>query len=356
MEATNLGLLVDTAIHGDDAFSRLDETDDAIFYSRDRFVCHLDTVALGTVSRLIGKLVIEQRPRILDLMASWDSHLPKGLEAQEVIGLGLNEHELAKNPRLTEWIQHDINQDPRLPFESDRFDLVLNVVSVDYLTRPLEVFSEVARVLKPGGVHLVFFSNRMFPEKAVKVWSQATESERVQMVRYFFSQSGGFLPPRVYSSIGKPRPCDDKYAHTGLPSDPVYLVYAEKPGKDPARAARPSPAAESADAQNTKEQFERRKAEIKTSLRCPHCGRRMKKWAVPQSPFTEWDNEFMYICFNDACPYLERGWQVMQDQGNFGLSYRCMYNPERDTCMPVPVRNLKALRESIVEEEAKHGS
>ena len=44
------------------------------------------------------------------------------------------------------------------------------VSSVDYLTRPREVFAEVHRVLAPGGVFLVAFSNRVFAEKAVAVW------------------------------------------------------------------------------------------------------------------------------------------------------------------------------------------
>ena len=36
-------------IFGADAFSRLDESDDLEFYSRDRFVSHLDSLALSTV-------------------------------------------------------------------------------------------------------------------------------------------------------------------------------------------------------------------------------------------------------------------------------------------------------------------
>jgi len=351
MQGVKKEVLIDAALREPDAFSRPDETDDAAFYGRDRMVNHLDATALGTVTDWIGRLVIEEHPRILDLMASWDSHLPADLDPAEVVGLGLNANELAHNPRLTERVLHDLNREPRLPFADDRFDVVLNVVSVDYLTRPLEVFADVVRVLKPGGVHLVFFSNRMFPRKAVKVWSQATEVERVRLVHRFFEQSGGFLAPASAESIGKPRPRDDKYAHTGLPSDPVYLMYAEKPGRDPSRPERPRVVVDSTEGPTGQEEFERHRAEIKSSLRCPHCGEKMKKWMVPQSPFTQWDNEFMYICFNDSCPYLEGGWRAMQEQGNGGLSYRCMYNPERDTCMPVPVHNLMALRESIVEDE-----
>jgi hypothetical protein len=57
----------------------------------------------------------------------------------------------------------------------------------------------------------------------------------------------------------------------------------------------------------------------------------------------------MYICFNDACPYYVRGWDKMCSQGNRGNSYRLMYNPEKDTTLPIPVPSPKALREGIVE-------
>ena len=85
-----------------DAFSRLDETDDREFYSLDRFVSHLDSLARSTVEKIIGDLVVEERPVILDLMAGWDSHLPEGIQPARLVGLGLNENELQRNKSLTE--------------------------------------------------------------------------------------------------------------------------------------------------------------------------------------------------------------------------------------------------------------
>jgi hypothetical protein len=74
----------------------------------------------------------------------------------------------------------------------------------------------------------------------------------------------------------------------------------------------------------------------------------MLKWAVPQTPFTEWDVPYMYICFNDDCPYLVRGWRAMERQGMGGFSYRAMYNPSSDAFYPVPVASLRALRDGII--------
>lgn len=45
----------------------------------------------------------------------------------------------------------DLNVNPKLPFEDNSFDVITNVVSVDYLTKPIEVFKEMRRILKPGG-------------------------------------------------------------------------------------------------------------------------------------------------------------------------------------------------------------
>ena len=80
MQGVRKEVLIDAALREPDAFSRPDETDDAAFYGRDRMVNHLGATALGTVTDWIGRLVIEEHPRILDLMASWDSHLPADLD------------------------------------------------------------------------------------------------------------------------------------------------------------------------------------------------------------------------------------------------------------------------------------
>jgi SAM-dependent methyltransferase len=336
-------------IFGKDAYSRLDESDDLEFYSRDRLVSHLDSLALSTVEKLIGTLVVEESPAILDLMAGWDSHIPGDLRSREAVGLGLNENELRENKVLSEAVIHDLNKDPYLPFPDNRFDAVVNTVSVDYMTKPAEVFKEVGRVLKPGGLFLVIFSNRMFPEKAVKVWREAGEEERVLLVEDFFKEAGLFEKPSVFLSKGKPRPKDDPYAHLGIPSDPIYAVYADKKGGDPLRKPRPEVIISYGEPLD-KETLERRKKTIKHSLCCPHCGEKMRKWAVPDNPFeVTWDNDFMYICFNDACPYYVRGWDFMYREGHRGSSYRLMYNPEKDCCMPIPVPTPRALRESIIE-------
>jgi SAM-dependent methyltransferase len=313
-------------------------------------VNHLDSLALSTVEKIIDSLIVEKKPVILDLMAGWNSHIPETLTPSKVIGLGLNKNELENNKDLTEWVLHDINQNPYLPFDSDYFDMVINTVSVDYMTHPGDIFKEAGRVLKPGGLFLVVFSNRMFPEKAVKAWRESSEDERVLLVQDFFDECEMFESPLVFVSKGRPRPKDDKYAESDLPSDPIYAVYSDKKGGHPYRGKRPAIINEYND-DLTPEEIKRKKNEIKETLNCPYCEERMQKWAVPDNPFScTWDNDFMYICFNDRCRYYVRGWDHMCKDGNRGVSYRLMYNPENDCCSPIPVPSSKSLKEGIIKE------
>lgn len=78
----------------------------------------------------------------------------------------MNADELKENPQADDYVAKDLNKDPVLPYEDNSFDIVCNVVSVDYLTRPLEIFKEMRRVLRPGGRAILSFSNRCFPTKA----------------------------------------------------------------------------------------------------------------------------------------------------------------------------------------------
>lgn len=346
-QMTCVDLSAMSPIYREDSFSRLDLSDDRLFYATDRFVSHLDSLALATVERIIGTLIVEENPVVLDLMASWDSHIPKYVKPAKVVGLGLNRHELEHNTVLSEIVLHDLNKVTNLPFPDSTFDVVINTASIDYMTNPVPVFQEVGRILKPGGLFLVIFSNRMFPEKAVKIWRESGEDERVLLVEDFFKASGLFEKPSLFFHKGKPRPKEDKYAHMHIPSDPVYAVYADRIGGSPSIKARPVVRSDFGE-RLCKEELEKRKNQVKYTLCCPYCGETMQKWAVPENPFAyTWDNDFLYICFNDACPYYVRGWDFMAKEGNSG-SYRCMYNPENDTCNPIPVRTPRALRESIL--------
>ena len=175
------------------AFDRLDEDDDALFYSFPRRVVHIDDGAIAALGQLYAELLPPQG-RVLDLMASWRSHLPPSFGGA-LVGLGMNEEEMADNPQLGEVIVHDLNRDPRLPLADAVFDAALCAVSVQYLTRPLEVFREVRRVLKPKAPLVVSFSNRCFPQKAVALWRATSDEQHLTLVELYFGAAGGFSQP-----------------------------------------------------------------------------------------------------------------------------------------------------------------
>ena len=95
------------------------------------------------------------------------SHFPEDINYSKVSAQGMNKVELKANPQLTDFILQNLNTNQVLPYGDEEFDLCTIAVSVQYLTSPVRVFEEIARVLKPNGKCCVSFSNRMFPTKAI---------------------------------------------------------------------------------------------------------------------------------------------------------------------------------------------
>ena len=210
-----------------DAFERDDEQPDEKFYQQPRYVHHIDGTAREVVKNTYGRLLTDGM-QVLDLMSSWDSHIPTNRHLDQLVGLGLNKKELERNSQLNGFHVNDLNKDPALPFESQAFDAVVNTVSVEYLTDPLAVFKEVSRILKPDGYFIVTFSNRWFPTKVIEIWQELHEYERMGLVLEYFLRTGDFKDLQTYSIRGLPRPHDDKYFPEMWYSDPVYAVWGRK--------------------------------------------------------------------------------------------------------------------------------
>jgi SAM-dependent methyltransferase len=191
-------------------FERDDEEPDATFYGPPRLVTHIDDAAIETVGRLYADLGLTGD--VLDLMSSWISHF--ATPPAHLTVLGMNAAELAHNPMAAEHVVHDLNVDPIMPFADDAFDAVTCCVSVDYLTRPVEVFTDVARVLRDGGLFVCTFSNRCFPTKAIRGWLANDDMGRLAIVRAYFEASGAFGEPTL------------AHCNPGAPGDPLYAAWA----------------------------------------------------------------------------------------------------------------------------------
>jgi SAM-dependent methyltransferase/FKBP-type peptidyl-prolyl cis-trans isomerase 2 len=211
----------------EDAFDRKDERPDGLFYGTPRFVQHIDDTAVEMVRNTYGRFLSDDM-HVLDLMSSWQSHVPENVQLIRLAGLGINSEELKKNRQLTEYTVQDLNTRKVLPYADHSFDVVLNTVSVEYLTDPVAIFKEAARVLRKGGRFILTFSNRWFAPKSVKIWEELHDFERMGLVLEYFLRSGDFTNLNTYSFRGLPRPHNDKYFPEMRYSDPIYAVWGEK--------------------------------------------------------------------------------------------------------------------------------
>jgi SAM-dependent methyltransferase len=205
--------------------TKMDDGNDTEFYSFPRFVTHVDEGFIDQLTQLYRDR-LKPNTRILDMMSSWVSHLPEEMEFAHVEGHGMNEDELARNPRLNHYFVQNLNENPKLPLKDEDFDAVLNCVSVQYLQYPEGVFSEIHRILKPGGIAIISFSNRMFFQKAIAAWRDGTEASRVELVKSYFQSVPGFSPPEL---IVRQSSVPSLLQMLGVGGgDPFYAVIAQR--------------------------------------------------------------------------------------------------------------------------------
>lgn len=195
------------------AFARVDEDDDADFYLPARLVTHIDEQAITALRGFYGE-TIPPGSAVLDLMSSWVSHLPDDLELGEVIGHGMNQAELAANPRLSRSFVQDLNHETALPLADANCDAALCCVSVQYLQQPVAVFGEVRRVLRPGAPFIVSYSNRCFPTKAVAIWRSLDLNGHASLIHTYMVRAG-------FTGISA------KVLANGMHGDPLIAVIGE---------------------------------------------------------------------------------------------------------------------------------
>ncbi len=194
-------------------FDRADPSNDTGFYSFARLVTHIDDHAIAELGSFYARMGVDGD--VCDLMSSWVSHLTEAPRSLTI--LGMNADELEANPMADRRVVHDLNTDPLLPFDDGAFDDVLCAVSVDYLTRPIDVLADSARVLRPGGRFIASFSNRCFPTKAIRGWLHLDDAGRCAVVARYLACTDAFDPATVETLVSP-----------GLGVDPLYAVWATR--------------------------------------------------------------------------------------------------------------------------------
>ena len=201
---------------------KLDESNDAEFYSDPKFVYHLDANFRQYLVS-IYKNEIVNNSTVLDLMSSWDSYLPNKKKYKKVIGHGLNKQELEKNKIFDSyWIQN-FNLNQEIPLENNSVDYCLMVAAWQYLQYPENLTREISRILNNNGKIIISFSNRAFWHKAPNIWTSSTEEERVKYVRKVLI-SNGFNEPKIIKKFNEP----NVNIFNFLNKDPFYCLIATK--------------------------------------------------------------------------------------------------------------------------------
>ena len=174
---------------------KADPGDDALFYADPRFVQHLDAAFRRRLSELYRQR-IPAGAVVLDLMSSWVSHLPEEVSYGEVIGHGLNDAELAANPRLDRHWRQNLNVDQKLPLADASVDAAL----------------------------IVAFSNRMFASKAPRVWLEGSDREHLSYVAEVLTTHGWQLDAVVAEDTRAAGP----QGWLGGRGDPFFAVIVQR--------------------------------------------------------------------------------------------------------------------------------
>ncbi len=292
--------------------------------------------------RLLGGGVF---PRVLDLTARSESFAPP-TAGLRLFGLASEPGRMATDPRLGPEAAHGValgldelhfREPSCLPFDDGSLDAVLVTLEVGNLRHPLEVFRDVARVLRPRGLVAVSFGPADHDAAYTRLWALGDDHEHLMLAEAFIELArAGFTPPTLLTLFAGDHGLDWQEGRS--PEDTrephVHLVFAYRDAVAPAHLERPpfpplptQPAKTRADIQ-----FDETGRPC-----CPYCGARMGRYAPPVTVFEiDYGVSELYVCFDDRCEYYRHSRRWMRAQGHAGFTYRFMLDPETGATGPLP--------------------
>ena len=201
--------------------SKIDVSDDQIFYQQPRYVNHLSESFRTRLTNLYKKYLFKHHV-ILDLMSSWVSHLPSNIRYKKVIGHGMNESELGSNKRLDSYWVQNLNKTQNMPIEDSSIDVGLIVAGWQYLQYPENVSLELSRIIKSDSLLIISFTNRAFWTKAPNIWTYSSEQKRIEYVKSVLIANGWRIE-KIYSEKTQDKKLFGIYYSE---SDPFFSVIA----------------------------------------------------------------------------------------------------------------------------------
>jgi len=139
--------------------------------------------------------------KVLELFSVYESILPSRVELGPTVGVGFYGPEMKANPALDDYIVQDISVDPYLPLADNYFDFVVVPANFQLLQRPKEMFQEINRVLKPGGMAICGMKLGLWSflgQKQCRYYAETNYLEDVLALGSFFHYAGGFTKPQAY--------------------------------------------------------------------------------------------------------------------------------------------------------------
>lgn len=184
----------------------------------------IDLMAVKLLEELNTRL-LAKHSKILDVVSDDSTYLDKDYRPGLLTGIGANEELLSSNERLDTYIVQDLNKLITLPFEDNSFDDAICSLSIEYLTNPLALMNEIARVVNSKGKFIVSFTDKFIMGETISLWSQLHPFERIQLVLEYFRKSGLFSELNTFSKRGvlkssesiksSKKPCSNIYAVWG---------------------------------------------------------------------------------------------------------------------------------------------